>query len=120
VLTASGEGPPSAQWTFISTRGGDVPRLELPAGGLIEFRIAPETAAAGTYRVTLMRDQAPAVNMIGTIENRIGADHYVHAYTSAVRLSPGDYRLQIETEGSTVAPLEFAFRLSAASGATAP
>ncbi len=120
VLTASGEGSPSAQWTFISTRGDEVPRLELPAGGLIEFRVAPETAAAGTYRVTLMRGQAPAVNTLGTIEGRIGPDHYVHAYTSAARLAPGDYRLQIETEGGTLPPLAFAFRLTAASGATAP
>ena len=120
VLTASGEGSPSAQWTFISTRGNDAPRLELPAGGLIEFRVAPETAAAGTYRVTLMRGQAPAVTPLGTIEGRIGADHYVHAFTSAARLSPGEYRLQIATEGSTLPPLEFAFRLTAASGATAP
>jgi hypothetical protein len=120
VLTASGEGSPSAQWTFVSTRGDDVPRLELPAGGLIEFRIAPETAAAGTYRVTLTRAQAPAANTLGSIEGRIGADHYVHAYTSAAQLRPGDYRLQIVTEGSTLPPLEFAFRLTAASGATAP
>jgi hypothetical protein len=120
VLTASGEGAPSAQWTFVSTRGADVPRLELPAGGLIEFRIAPENAAAGTYRVTLMRAQAPAANTLGTIEGGIGADHYVHAYTSAARLSTGDYRLRIETVGSTLPPLEFAFRLTASSGATAP
>jgi hypothetical protein len=120
VLTASGYGSPSAQWTFISTRGDDAPRLELPAGGLIEFRVAPDTAAAGTYRVTLMRAQAPAVTPLGTIEGRIGADHYVHAYTSAARLSPGDYRLRIQTEGSTLPPLEFAFKLTAASGATAP
>jgi hypothetical protein len=120
VLTASGEGSLSAQWTFISTRGDDVPRLELPAGGLIEFRVAPETAAAGAYRLTLIRGQAPAVNTLGTIEGRISADHYLHAYTSAARLSPGDYRLQIETEGSALPPLEFAFRLIAPSGATAP
>jgi hypothetical protein len=120
VLTASGEGSPSARWTFVATRGDDVPRLQLPAGGLIEFRISPETAAAGTYRVTLTRGQAPAANTLGTIEGRIGADHYLHAYTSAARLSPGDYRLQIESEGSTLPPLEFAFRLTAASGATAP
>ncbi len=120
VLTASGDGSPSVQWTFISTRGDEVPRLELPAGGLIELRVAPETAAAGTYRVTLMRGQAPAVQTLGTIEGRVGADHYVHAYTSAARLSPGDYRLQIETEGSTLPPLAFAFRLTATSGATAP
>jgi hypothetical protein len=120
MLTASGEGSPSAQWTFISTRGDEVPRLELPAGGLIEFRIAPETAAAGTYRVTLMRRQAPAVSSLGTIEGRIGSDHYLHAYTSAARLSPGDYRLRIEHGESTLPPLEFAFRLTAAGGATPP
>lgn len=117
VLAASGEDAPAAQWTFIPTRGADVPRLELPAGGLIDFRMAPE-AAAPTYHVTLLRLEAPTVSSLGTIESRIGSDRYLHAYASATRLSPGDYRLQIAPEGSSQPPLEFTFRLIAASGAT--
>jgi hypothetical protein len=120
VLTASGEGSPSIPWTFISTRGDETPRLELPAAGLVEFRIAPENAAAGIYRVTLLRLETQAVNPLGTVESRIGSDHYLHAYTSAARLSPGDYRLRIEAKGSTLPPLEFAFSLIAPSGATPP
>jgi hypothetical protein len=123
VLSASpaiGTGSPSAQWTFISTRGADVPRLELPAGGLIEFRIAPETSAAGAYRVTLTRLGAPAASPLGTVEAFIGADHYLHAYTSAARLSPGDYSLAVAAKGNDQLPLEFPFRLTAAAGVTAP
>jgi hypothetical protein len=120
VLAASANGSPSAQWTFISTRGDDVPRLELPARGLIELRIAPETAIAGIYRVTLQHLEGQAVNSLATVESRMGTDHYLHVYTSATRLSPGDYRLQIEAAGSTQPPLEFPFRLRAAGGATQP
>jgi hypothetical protein len=120
VLRASGEGSPSAQWTFISTRGDDVPRLKPPAGGLVEFRIAPEITAAAAYRVTLERLQAPGVNALGTVESRIGSDHYLHAYASAARLSPGDYLLRVAAAGSALPPLEFAFRVTAAGGPTPP
>ncbi|MDE2135917.1 MAG: hypothetical protein KGJ68_00650 [Gammaproteobacteria bacterium] len=116
---AAGHGSPAAQWTFISTRGAQVPRLELPTGGRIELRIAPETSATGAQRITLLRIRGTTVQTLGAVEGTVMPDHYLHAYADAARLSPGDYRLRIEAEeGQATSPREFPFTLmpAAASG----
>lgn len=110
---APGHGSPSAQWTFISTRGEQVPRLELPAGGLIELRMAPETSAADRQRISLLRLQGTTVQTLGTVEATVMPDRYLHAYADAARLSPGSYRLRIEAGRGGVSAVEFPFTLAA-------
>ena len=116
---APAHASPSAQWTFIATRGDEVPRLDLPAGGVIEIRIAPGTSAADRQRVTLLRLQGTTMQTLGTVEGTVMPDRYLHAYADAARLSPGSYRLRIEAGKAGGTAVEFPFTLAAA-GAPGP
>src|SRR5207248_11350346 len=63
VLMASVESRPAgvepliaAHFTFVSVRGNSTPDLDLPSGGVIEFRAAPVSRmTVPRYRVTLLR-----------------------------------------------------------------
>ena len=121
--TGSGAGQPvNAIFRFVSMRGGSSDDLELPAGGLIEFRAAPSAHAAGSpYRVTLARAVAGGASQsIGTLTDLApAADGDLHCYADASRLTAGHYELRVEPRGAAPGTGEgFAFKLH--SGTAAP
>jgi hypothetical protein len=124
VLTASldsrapGVGPSvAAQFTFVALRDSSIPDLDLPSGGVIEFRAAPAThLTASRYRMTLVRqDEGGASKPVGAAAGLgLSADGYVHGFTDASRLGPGSYLLRIEPDAETPGTAEvFAFNLRA-------
>ena len=122
VLTASLESrtagvAPSvaAHFTFVAVRDSSTPDLELPAGGVIEFRAAPAThLTASRYRMTLVQqDEAGGSTPVGAVAGlALSADGYVHGYADASRLGPGSYMLRIEPAAATPDTAEvFPFKL---------
>jgi hypothetical protein len=122
VLTASLESrtagvTPSvaARFTFVAVRDSSTPALELPSGGVIEFRAAPAThLTASRYRMTLVQqDEGESSKPVGAAAGlALGADGYVHGYADASRLGPGRYVLRIEPEAETPATAQtFPFNL---------
>jgi hypothetical protein len=104
-------------FTFVSTRGGPPPDLQLPPQGLIELRVQPAThATVSRFRVTLMRGEegVPATSL-GTLTGLApDADGFVHSYVDSARLTSGSYSLQVAPDaGAGGAPETFAFRLRA-------
>ena len=124
VLTASLESrttgvAPSvaAHFTFVAVRASSTPDLELPSGGVIEFRAAPAThMTPSRYRMTLVQqDEGGSSKPVGAAAGlALSADGYVHGYADASRLAPGSYvlRIQPDTNTSGVAE-EFPFNLRA-------
>jgi hypothetical protein len=107
----------AAHFTFVTTRSGAVPDLELPPSGLIELRVAPSTHAAELrYRVTLVR-HGPSVDTVGSVSGLApGADGYVHCYADAARLAAGGYVLRLQPDTNTPGTTDvFPFNLSAGS-----
>ena len=124
VLTASLESriagvAPSvtAHFTFVAVRESSTPDLELPSGGVIEFRAAPAThLTASRYRMTLVQqDEGESSKPVGAAAGlALGADGYVHGYADASRLEPGRYLLRIEPDAETPGTAEvFPFNLRA-------
>jgi hypothetical protein len=124
VLTASLESRTAgvaplvaAHFTFVAVRASSTPDLELPSGGVIEFRAAPAThLTASRYRMTLVQqDEAGSLKPVGAAAGlALSADGYVHGYADAARLGPGRYVLRIEPEAETPATAEtFPFNLRA-------
>jgi len=124
VLTASLESrtagvTPSvaAHFTFVAVRESSTPDLELPSGGVIEFRAAPAThLTASRYRMTLVQqDEGESSKPVGAAAGlALGADGYVHGYADASRLEPGRYLLRIEPDAETPGTAEvFPFNLRA-------
>ena len=124
VLTASLESrtagvAPSvaAHFTFVAVRDSSTPDLDLPAGGVIEFRAAPAThLTASRYRMTLVQqDEGGLSKPVGAVAGlALSADGYVHGYADASRLGPGGYMLRIEPDAATPGTAEvFPFTLRA-------
>jgi hypothetical protein len=124
VLTASLESrsagvAPSvaAHFTFVAVRDSSTPDLDLPAGGVIEFRAAPAThIPASRYRMTLVQqDEGGGSKPVGAVAGvALSADGYVHGYADASRLGPGSYMLRIEPDAATAGTTEvFPFSLRA-------
>ena len=124
VLTASLESRTSgvapsvaAHFTFVAMRGSSIPDLDLPSGGVIEFRAAPAThLTASRYRMTLVRrDEGGASKPVGAAAGlQLSADGYVHGYADAARLEPGSYLLCIEPDAEAPGTAEvFPFNLRA-------
>jgi hypothetical protein len=124
VLTASLESrstgvAPSvaAHFTFVAVRDSSTPDLDLPAGGVIEFRAAPAThITASRYRMTLVQqDEGGGSKPVGAVAGvALSADGYVHGYADASRLGPGSYMLRIEPDAATPGTTEvFPFSLRA-------
>jgi hypothetical protein len=124
VLTASLESrtagvTPSvaAHFTFVAVRDNSTPDLDLPSGGVIEFRAAPAThLAASRYRMTLVQqDEEGSSKPVGAAAGlALSADGYVHGYADASRLGPGRYVLRIEPGAETPGTTEtFPFNLRA-------
>jgi hypothetical protein len=111
VLTASPESrtagvAPSvaAHFTFVAVRESSTPDLDLPPGGVIEFRAAPATRmTASRYRMTLIQqDEGRSSKPVGAVAGlALSADGYVHGYADASRLGPGSYVLRIEPDAET-------------------
>jgi hypothetical protein len=110
-------GPPVARFTFVAVRGRAIPDLNLPSGGVIEFRAAPAThLTASRYRMTLVRqDEGGASKSVGAAAGlQLSADGYVHGYADASRLGSGSYLLRIEPDAETPGTAEvFPFNLRA-------
>jgi len=108
VLTASLDsrapavGPSvAAHFTFVAVRDSSTPDLNLPSGGVIEFRAAPAThLTRSRYRMTLVRqDEGGASKPVGAAAGlQLSADGYVHGYADAARLESGSYLLRIEPD----------------------
>jgi hypothetical protein len=122
VLTASLDSPAvgasiAAQFTFVAVRDGSIPDLNLPSGGVIEFRAAPAThLTASRYRMTLVRqDEGGIPKPVGTAAGlALSADGYVHGYADASRLEPGRYLLRIEPDAEAPGTADvFPFNLRA-------
>jgi hypothetical protein len=124
VLTASLESrtagvAPSvtAHFTFVAVRESSTPDLDLPAGGVIEFRAAPAVhMSASRYRMTLVQqDEEGGLKRVGAVAGlALSADGYVHGYADASRLGPGSYILRIEPDAETPGTAEvFPFNLRA-------
>jgi len=124
VLTASLESrtaavAPSvtAHFTFVAMRDSSTPDLDLPSGGVIEFRAAPAThMTASRYRLTLVQqDEGRGSKPVGAVAGlAVSADGYVHGYADASRLGPGSYLLRIELDAATSGTAEvFPFNLRA-------
>ena len=115
---APGVGSPvAAHFTFVAVRDSSVPDLDLPSGGVIEFRAAPAThLTASRYRMTLVRqDERGASKPVGAAAGlALSADGYVHGYADASRLEPGSYLLRIEPDAQTPGTADvFPFNLRA-------
>src|SRR5204862_7090952 len=105
VLTASLDsrapavGPPvAAHFTFVAVRGSAIPDLNLPSGGVIEFRAAPAThLRASRYRMTPVRQDAGwAWKPVGAAAGlQLIAEGDVHGYAAAARLDSRSYPLCI-------------------------
>ena len=122
VLTASLESRTAgvassvaAHFTFVAVRESSTPDLDLPAGGVIEFRAAPAThITAARYRMTLVQqDEGGLSKPVGAAAGlALSADGYVHGYADASRLGPGSYMLRIEPAAATPDTAEvFPFKL---------
>jgi hypothetical protein len=120
AATVAGAAKVTAHFTFISMRGAATPDLDRPSSGVIEFRAAPGMHGnASRYRMTLVRtDGGGASRSVGTLaELALGGDGYVHGYVAAARLSPGSYRLRIDSGSAGAGASEdFAFNLRAGAG----
>ncbi len=124
VLMASLESRPAgvepliaAHFTFVSVRGNSTPDLDLPSGGVIEFRAAPVSRmTVPRYRVTLLRaDPGESFEPLGTVAGlAVSADGYLHGYADAARLRPGSYVLRIEPDAEVPGTTDtFPFNLRA-------
>jgi anti-sigma factor RsiW len=131
VLTASLESrsapvAPSvaAHFTFVAVRESSTPDLDLPAGGVIEFRAAPAThITASRYRMTLVQQEEGGYSKpVGAVAGlALSADGYVHGYADASRLGPGGYVLRIEPDAETPGAAEvFPFNLRARAARPTP
>jgi hypothetical protein len=131
VLTASLESrtagvAPSvaAHFTFVAVRESSTPDLDLPPGGVIEFRAAPATRmTASRYRMTLIQqDEGRSSKPVGAVAGlALSADGYVHGYADASRLGPGSYVLRIEPDAETPGTADvFPFNLRARGARPAP
>src|SRR5262249_28041610 len=71
LLSVAGDRLPAKTFTFLATRDDSVPRLELPASGLIELRAAPAgRTAQSNYRVTLLREtEGGSLTPVGALSN---------------------------------------------------
>jgi hypothetical protein len=116
LLSDAGGRPVMAHFTFLATRDASVPRLDLPASGLIELRAAPaERSAQSDYRVTLLReDERGSSQTVGAVSNVVvTAEGYVRAYADASRLTAGAYEVRVEAVDEPKASgAEFRFTLS--------
>ncbi len=104
----------SEHFTFVRVRGDEVPGLELPAMGLIDLRARADEPSPDGYRVTLARRDAAGVEeVLGSAGSlRSDTDGYIHVYTDAGRLKPGQYELRLESAHATpAAPQTFRFSL---------
>jgi hypothetical protein len=118
LLRAPAVGPSvAAHFTFVAMRDSSIPDLDLPSGGVIEFRAAPAThLTASRYRMTLVRqDEGGASKPVGAAAGlQLSADGYVHAYADAARLESGSYLLRIEPDAEAPGTAEvFPFNLRA-------
>jgi hypothetical protein len=120
TAASAGAAAIAAQFTFVSMRGASTPDLDLPSGGLIEFRAAPGMhQAASRYRMTLIRnDESGLSRSLGLLTDLApGDDGYVHAYAEAARLAPGSYVLRVDSgTAGAGASVEFAFNLRTGGG----
>jgi hypothetical protein len=120
AAASAGAAAIAAQFTFVSMRGASTPDLDLPSGGLVEFRAAPGMhQAASRYRMTLIRnDESGASRSLGLLTDlALGDDGYVHAYAKAARLAPGSYVLRVDSgTAGAGASEEFAFNLRTGGG----
>ena len=107
----------AAHFTFLATRSGSVPDLNLPPAGLIEIRARPSThQAAQRYRVTLVvRNEGASREPVAILAGlALTSDGYVHCYADASRLVAGSYVLRLEPETNTPGMVElFPFNLRA-------
>jgi hypothetical protein len=105
----------SAHFTLVATRGGSSQDLDLPASGVVEFRVVPAADSRNSsYRMALVHENgAGSTSFAGSLA-RVGlsADGYLHVYADAVRLSPGHYVLSIESGSAAAGTVEdFRFML---------
>ena len=107
----------AAHFTFVAVRDSSTPDLELPSGGVIEFRAAPAThMTSSRYRMTLVQqDEGGSSKPVGAAAGlALSADGYVHGYADASRLGPGGYVLRIEPDAETRGTVDtFPFNLRA-------
>jgi hypothetical protein len=122
AVASAGAAAIAAQFTFVSMRGASTPDLDLPSGGLIEFRAAPGMhQPASRYRMTLIRnDESGLSRSLGLLTDLApGDDGYVHAWAEAARLAPGSYVLRVDSglvATGAGASEEFAFNLRTGGG----
>ena len=107
----------TAHFTFVAVRESSTPDLDLPSGGVIEFRAAPAThMTSSRYRMTLVQqDEGGSSKPVGAAAGlALSADGYVHGYADASRLGPGGYVLRIEPDAETRGTVDtFPFNLRA-------
>jgi hypothetical protein len=107
----------AAHFTFVAVRESSTPDLDLPAGGVIELRVAPAVhMSASRYRMTLVQqDEGGGSKPVGAVAGlALSADGYVHGYADASGLGPGSYILRIEPDAETPGTAEvFPFNLRA-------
>lgn len=116
MRTSAAASPIVAHFTFISMRGATRPSLALPPRGLIELRAAPETLAATSYRITLVRDQGRTAQTLGIVTGVAPApDGYLHCFADSSLLKPGSYLLRVEPEGAARGATVFALALRSGS-----
>lgn len=120
AAASAGAATIAAQFTFLSMRGASTPDLDLPSGGLVEFRAAPGMhQAASRYRMTLIRnDESGPSRSLGLLTDlALGDDGYLHAYAEAARLAAGSYVLRVDSgTAGAGASVEFAFNLRTGGG----
>jgi hypothetical protein len=124
VLTASPIMGRAADvhFNFVAMRGAERPRLQLPAGGLIELDASPGMLDAKTYRLTLIRELDSTRQSVGSVTGiAVAQGDILRSYVEASRLTPGNYLLLIEPEGlGDHENVEFLFTLVPPAATPAP
>lgn len=114
LLRASTAGATTgaARFTFIPTRGSTAPILDLPVGGVIEFRVATESSQVrAAYEVTLLGEGGSNTNQPLDALRGIAPepDGFLYFEADASRFQAGRYVLEIHPNDPRVPAQRFPF-----------
>jgi hypothetical protein len=112
--TNPGTSAVSFRHTFATARGNSQPAtLSLPASGVLELRALTSSAGAPkTFRISLGQIRNEKAISLGTVPDLAAdADGFVAVYADAASVRPGDYFLDVQSDGDKADAERFAFKV---------